>query len=40
MIHIHNNNLRELKFYFKDYKGYPVDYEDEYYYTLELQLEY
>ena len=40
MIHIHNNNLRELKFYFKDYKGYLVDYDDEYYYTLELRLEY
>ena len=40
MIHIHNNNLRELKFYFKDYKGYPIEYDDEYYYTLELRLEY
>ena len=40
MIHIHNNNLRELKFYFKDYKGALIESDDEYYYTLELRLEY
>ena len=40
IIHIHNTNLRELNFYFKDYKGFPIDYNDECYYTLELRLEY
>ena len=40
IIHIHNNNLCELKFYFNDYKGVPIGTDDEYYYTLELRLEY
>ena len=39
-IHIHNTNLRQLKFYFKDYKGEKITYNDEYYYTLELKLIY
>ena len=40
IIHIHNINLRRLNFYFKDYKGEKITYEDEYYYTLELKLNY
>ena len=40
IIHIHNTNLCELNFCFKDYKGVPIEYDDEYYYTLELRLEY
>ena len=40
VIHIHNTNLRQLKFYFKDYKGEKITYNDEYYYTLELRLSY
>ena len=39
-IHIHNTNMRELKFSFKDYKGVPITYDDEYYYSLELRIEY
>ena len=39
-IHIHNTNLRQLKFYFKDYKGEKITYNDNYYYTLELRLSY
>ena len=40
IIHVHNTNLRKLNFYFKDYKGEKITYEDEYYYTLELKLSY
>ena len=40
IIHVHNTNLRQLKFYFKDYKGEKITYSDEYYYTLELKLSY
>ena len=40
-IHIHNTNLRRLNFYFKDYKGEKITYNDNYYYyTLELRLSY
>ena len=40
MIHIHNINLRSLKFWFKDYKGNLITTSDNYYYTLELKLIY
>ena len=40
MIHIHNTNLRSLKFWFKDYKGNLITSSDNYYYTLELKLIY
>ena len=40
IIHVHNTNLRRLNFYFKDYKGEKITYNDEYYYTLELKLSY
>ncbi len=40
MIHIHNNNIRTLKFCFKDYKGNLITSSDNYYYTLELKLIY
>ena len=40
VIHIHYTNLRQLKFYFKDYKGEKITYSDEYYYTLELKNSY
>ena len=39
-IHVHNTNMRELKFSFKDYKGVPITYDNEYYYSLELRIEY
>ena len=37
-IHVHNTNMRELKFTFKDYKGVPITYDNEYYYSLELRI--
>ena len=40
IIHIHNTNLRTLKFWFKDYKGNQILESDNYYYTLELKLVY
>ena len=40
IIHIHNRNLRTLKFWFKDYKGNQILESDNYYYTLELKLIY
>ena len=39
-IHVHNTNMRKLTFCFKDYKGVPITYDDEYYYSLELRIEY
>ena len=39
-IHIHNTNLRQLNFNFKDYKGVPITTEDGYYFTIELKLIY
>ena len=39
-IHIHNENIRTLKFWFKDYKGNLITSSDNYYYTLELKLIY
>lgn len=39
-IHIHNTNLRQLNFNFKDYKGIPITEEDDYYFTIELKLIY
>ena len=39
-IHVHNTNMRELTFCFKDYKGVPITYDDEYYYSLELRIEF
>ena len=39
-IHIHNENIRSLKFWFKDYKGVLIQDSDNYYYTLELKLIY
>ena len=32
--------MKELKFSFKDYKGVPITYDDEYYYSLELRIEF
>ena len=40
IIHIHNTNLRQLNFYFKDYRGEKITYEDDYYYTLEIKISY
>ena len=40
MIHVNDNNLKHLKFYFTDYKGVKITYSDNYYYTLELKLIY
>ena len=39
-IHIHNTNLRQLDFWFKDYKGNRITTEDDYYFTIELKLIY
>ena len=35
-IHIHDTNLRELDFWFRDYKGNKITPEEEYYFTIEL----
>ena len=40
-IHVHDNNLKYIHFFFRDYKGQKITYEDDYYYyTLELKLIY
>ena len=39
-IKVCDKNLKYLKFFFRDYKGEKISYEDEYYYTLDLKLIY
>ena len=37
-IHIHNNNCNHISFWFRDYKGNLLTSDDDYYFTLELEL--
>ena len=39
-IHIHDNNMRFIKFYFRDYKGIKITAADDYYFSLEIKLIY
>ena len=39
-IHIHDNNLRQLNFWFRDYKGNKITTEDDYYFTIEIKIIY
>ena len=39
-IHVHNINCRTLNFWFRDYKGNRLTSDDDYYFTLELELIY
>ena len=37
-IHIHNNNCNNISFWFRDYKGELLTSDDNYYFTLEIEL--
>ena len=37
-IHIHNNNCNHISFWFRDYKGELLTSDDNYYFTLEIEL--
>ena len=37
-IHIHNNNCNHISFWFRDYKGELLKSDDNYYFTLEIEL--
>ena len=39
-IKIYNNNYKYIHFFFRDYTGTRITYDDGYYYTLELKLIY
>ena len=39
-IHVHSQNLKYLKFWFRDYKGVKITENDHYYFTLELKIVY
>ena len=39
-IHIHSVNCRHLHFWFRDYKGNLLTSDDDYYFTLELEIIY
>ena len=39
-IHIHTINNRKINYWFRDYKGNLLTADDDYYYTLELELIY
>jgi len=39
-IRVCDRNLKYLKFFFRDYKGDKITYNDNYYYTLDLKLIY
>ena len=37
-IHIHNTNCNHISFWFRDYKGELLTSDDNYYFTLEIEL--
>ena len=37
-IHIHNTNCNHISFWFRDYKGELLKSDDNYYFTLEIEL--
>ena len=39
-IKVNDRNLKYLKFFFRDYKGDKITYDNNYYYTLDLKLIY